>query len=397
MPRGATPRGIHPYNLIFPVIENDADVVVQTRDEWLASRKKYVTGTDFAAILGLSPYAKLADIALKKRGLAPETTMTEAMEWGVNLEETVADHYAKVTGCYAVSIEAQYLLVSKEHPWLAGTPDRICVKGGNIWGLEVKTASRKDGWAESLLKNPYQTLNTREDVPLHYYIQIQAYMALLPSIKRWDLAVLIGGNDFRAYRFGRDEDMITTILEVGKMFYDDYVADQETPISEEVIATSEKACAMLYPTHVAGKIIDAHSDDHFRRVAAGYSALSKHIAKCEAVKSTVRGMLVSKLTDAESAVFDGGKVTYKNTKSTMKVDYEAKYNLLMSTLPVYIDQDHLVPLKEYMECEGAQAQYTRTAPGARRLLVTIKEDAEPDIPTLMEFINGESDAPAEEV
>jgi hypothetical protein len=81
----------------------------------------------------------------------------------------------------------------------------------------------------------------------------------------------------------------------------------------------------------------------------------------------------------------------------MKVDYEAKYNLLMSTLPIYIDQDHLVPLKEYMECEGAQAQYTRTAPGARRLLVTIKEEAEPDIPTLMEFINGESDAPAEEV
>lgn len=193
---------------LFPSCE-----IVRCRDsdEWREERRRGVGGSDVAAILGLSHYSSPYQVWLDKvEGIHDDISDKPSVEWGNILEPVIADHYAGTHPDTDV-IEPDYMLRSKERPWAQASLDRVIRDPELGWGvLEIKTAGfrRADDWDDG--------------VPVYYQTQVQHYMDVA-GVKFADVAVLIGGQDYREYRVMRDEEDAETIRSAVDSFWHDHV------------------------------------------------------------------------------------------------------------------------------------------------------------------------------
>lgn len=155
-------------------------------------RRSGLGGTDASAVLGLNPWRTPLQVWSEKRGEAPPVEQTPAMRWGNVLEPVVAEEYALTTGRRLWAPEQVYH--HPAHDFLIATPDRLVL--GERRGLECKTAN-------GFMTSEWGPSGT-DQVPAHYLIQCLHYMAVT-GYRVWDLAVLIGGSDFRVYTIHWDE------------------------------------------------------------------------------------------------------------------------------------------------------------------------------------------------
>lgn len=177
--------------------------------EVIEARKKGIGGSDVAVILGLSPWKTPTELHLEKRGeLEPESLDdNELVHFGNVLEDVVADEYARRN---KVKVERRNkMMASKEHPFMLANIDRKVV--GVRKGLECKTADRftVKNWGEQ----------GSEDIPDYYRTQVEHYM-IVTQYPEWDLAVLIGGNDYRDYHIERDPELSEMIIEAEARFWE---------------------------------------------------------------------------------------------------------------------------------------------------------------------------------
>lgn len=179
------------------------------RQAWLGVRSRGIGGSDVAALMGLSPYRTPYETWAEKSGLVePEDISGKpAVMWGNILEPVVGSHYEEVHPDRKVrSVNA--VCRSIQRPWAQASLDyEVLDPDEGEWGvLEIKTASEhmKEQWDEG--------------VPLYYLTQVMHYMSV--TGRRYaDVAVLIGGNDYREYRIKRDEDDIRAVDEAVDAFW----------------------------------------------------------------------------------------------------------------------------------------------------------------------------------
>jgi putative phage-type endonuclease len=176
-----------------------------TRDEWLAARRTGIGGSDAAAVLGLSRWRSPLDVFIDKIGEGGDTEDTPAMYWGRRLERIILDAYVEQTG---VSVDAPVgvyrMLRSSERPWQLYSPDALAADRL----VEIKTARTAEGWGEP----------GSDEVPDEYAVQVQHGMAVT-GLPRCDVAVLIGGSDFRVYTVERDDQLITHLIAAEAAFW----------------------------------------------------------------------------------------------------------------------------------------------------------------------------------
>ena len=182
----------------------------------LKARKKSLGGSDIGAICGLSKYRSAIDVYLDK--INPEVTEQEHSEpayWGNTLEDIIAKEYAKRTGAQ-ISVEKN-ILYNSEYPWAHATIDRW-IDGGKAV-LECKTADRylADKWGDE-----------SDKVPETYLAQCAWYAAVL-NVPYVDIAVLIGGNNFRLYKYNRNKNLEKNLLRIGKEFWNNHVIPRIPP------------------------------------------------------------------------------------------------------------------------------------------------------------------------
>lgn len=161
-----------------------------SREQWLEERRHSLGGSDVGAILGLnrwrSPYSVWAD----KMGLLPDEPDTESMRIGRDLEPYALSRFREASGLSTRHVNA--IIRNSDYPHLHANVDSMIV--GMSAGVEAKTAS---------------ALNTRlfngNEFPGSYYAQCVTYIAVTDS-KRWYLAVLIMGREFKIYQLTRIPD-----------------------------------------------------------------------------------------------------------------------------------------------------------------------------------------------
>jgi putative phage-type endonuclease len=161
------------------------------RQAWLQQRRAGIGGSDVAAMLGLSKWKSAYQLYLDKRGELPEQEDNESMYWGRELEPVVLKRYELETG-NTVQV-GEGILKHPDHAFMLANLDGR-VNGSLI--LEIKTARTADGWGE---------VNTGE-IPIAYSLQCQWYLMVTDSTTA-DVAVLIGGSDFRMYQVDEDLDL----------------------------------------------------------------------------------------------------------------------------------------------------------------------------------------------
>ena len=169
-------------------------------------RRTGIGGSDAAAALGLSPWRSAYDLWEEKIGQAPPVEQTEPMLWGKLLEDTIRREYARRTG-----YEVHYRQDMIRHPvrsWqFAHLDGEVGTDGRRI--LEVKSARMGIGWGEP----------ETDEIPQPYLIQVH-HSLIVTAAEVCDVAVLIGGQDFRIYHVERDAEIEQQLIEGEQAFWE---------------------------------------------------------------------------------------------------------------------------------------------------------------------------------
>lgn len=225
----------------LPLLATPFDEREAWEPRWKALRGAGIGASEAAAALGLDPWRSPLSLWLEKRGELPGWGGNERSYWGLALEEPIAQRFAEHTGL--VVRRADVLLAHPDHPWMRATPDRwFFGHVGDPGVLELKcTDSRNEGEWED------------DNVPDHYYIQVQWQLAVTGLRRAW-IAVLIGGNTFRCVEIVRDDELIADLISAGQRFWESVVAGTEPPA--DGAASTTDALKERYPSAEEGRTIE---------------------------------------------------------------------------------------------------------------------------------------------
>jgi putative phage-type endonuclease len=206
--------------------------------EQLALRKQGIGASEVPAILGLDSYRTALDVFLDKTSQAEPMPENRYTRWGHRLEAVIADEYAERHP------EATLRTCDTEigpEPWMLATPDRLVIGmnlqhpskeaqseevgegiaalirdalGAERWGLECKSRGlyNRDAWGE----------HGTDEVP--HAVAAQCHWGMMVSgLKRWDVAVLLGGNDYREYTLRADAAIHAGLYESVRAFWFNHV------------------------------------------------------------------------------------------------------------------------------------------------------------------------------
>lgn len=178
------------------------------REDWLQQRRTGVGGSDVAAILGLSKYKTPLQVYQEKRGEIEPQADNDAMRWGRYLEPVVRQAYADETGHEVRVIDQLVRHPIYEH-MIANLDGIVIPEAGPRRVFEAKTARTADGWGEP----------GSDQIPQPYLLQVQHYMAVTGFVVA-DVAVLIGGSDFRLYEVPEDRELQDMICHACTEFWE---------------------------------------------------------------------------------------------------------------------------------------------------------------------------------
>lgn len=277
--------------------------------EQLRERESGIGSSDAGAVLGVNPYMSPVDIYLEKTGQreSPDLSDNQAVHFGNVLEQTVAEEYARRTGNKVMRRNKTFR--HSDYPWMVAHPDRTVVGQKKI--LECKTAGQylSDQWGP----------DGSDQVPDQYLIQVHHQMIVM-GYAHADLAVLIGGRDFRIYHLEQDTALDEIIIERERAFWQDHVEQGLPPESRDT-----RDLASLYPSDSGNtELASAESLDaleELKTVREKQKALSDKEAQ-------LKQRIQSDMKDASALVDDRGKtvVTWKQSKPSTRFDSKAFAN-----------------------------------------------------------------------
>ena len=269
-------------------------------------RTKSLGGTDVAAILGVHPYKSALDVWMEKAKGFQKEVDNRFVEWGLRLEPAVREKYAQNNNCSITVLQPKY---HPDHNWAHGTPDGICSAGAEAWGVEIKTANWRtsDRWGT----------DEAPILPKEYYIQCAWYMWVFDA-DRWDVAVLLGGNDYREMTLYRDLELEAEIVERAQSFWLNHIVAEVEPEPETSAAYGD-AIGTLYPED-DGEIIEA--DEDLSDLVVEVGEIRAQLKPLNARYSEIKNLLKGHMKEASRLdAGDFGYVTFKASKPKKSVDW----------------------------------------------------------------------------
>ena len=303
--------------------------VRQGSPEWLAFRRTVVTGTDIAAIMGLSPYKSEADVAAEKLG--HETTSSLVMRSGSALEPFIAREAA---GAWGLRVRrAGGMWADRDIPGAAASLDYFA--GRDI--LECKSTSSRSRTADGL--------------PRDWEAQVRWQMGC-SGRRRAVVAALVANTDLSRFDLEHDPAVFADLVEIA--------ADFRRRLAEGgPFAHNADSVRRAHPAD-DGSEIEADGD-----TAEAVRALLEARAsrkRLEADEERLETAIKTRMGDAALMTGPGFRVTWKRTKDGSAVEWKALADELLAPVP---ETDRLAIV----------GRFTTVRPGFRPMrVVADKED-----------------------
>lgn len=176
--------------------------------EWLEARRRGVTASEIAIVMGLSPYSSPYALYHQKLGTIPAPEQDDAMQLGTYMEQYVAARFAERHPEFQVWGNGRQLFAHPDRPWQMATPDRCLHEyyrapdGAELAYpevvalLETKIDGGSDEWGEE----------GSDEVPVHYRAQALWQMDVM-GVSTVYVAVLIWHRrQVRVYEITLDDD-----------------------------------------------------------------------------------------------------------------------------------------------------------------------------------------------
>lgn len=300
-----------------------AETKDNSREAWLAERRTGIGGSDAAAVIGLSDWTTPLQVYLDKRGELPPTEPSPAMLWGTLLEPVLRQRYADLTGLEIIRHKG--IQRHPKMPFVIASLDGIA--GDRL--LELKTARTDKDWGEP----------GTDEIPLAYRIQVQHYLAVT-GLSLADIAVLIGGQDFRIYTVEADRILQDSLLEQEAEFWErvqqGFPPDPVTPDDVKTLWRQAN-----------GTTLDASMDVETNAAASSLAIVKKEIEDLKAMEEALKTALQKTMGPADCLIGHGGRVlaTWKNVNAAPRFDKDA------------FREQHPDLWKEFLRPPGPQRQF----------------------------------------
>lgn len=307
---------------------------------WLEKRKHYITGTDAAKLLGLSPFGSIFDVWLDKTGQAPEFAQSAAMRAGTAFESAILKMYAEDTDAKLEHVDGYTLVTCDKYPRLGASLD------GWNHTLGIPVDAKNIRWKDEKWGDAWT-----DDFPDYYKTQLQVQMMVTGS-KFAHLAVMFSGQDFNIYTMEYDEELAQQILDASEAFWP-YVESGEMPE-----ASGSESTSNYIKEHFAEGTPDKEKepDEELAKNVEAYVKASEEEKSAKARKDEAGNRI--RVFMGEATVVPGF-CTWKNNKGKTETDWQAVAEAAMANMQV-------------LEREELVAKYTETNPGNRTLRITAK-------------------------
>lgn len=262
------------------------------KTDWLKYRKKGITGTDAGAICGLNQYSSAFQIYQDKITDEIEEFDNESMRQGRDLEEYVARRFSEETGLKVRRANA--IFQNEENPFMLADFDRLIV--GQKAGLECKTVSpySSDKWNDG-------------NIPLHYQMQVQHYLAV-SGFDCWYIAAVIFGREFLIRKIERDEELINYLIDIERGFWYNNVLAGIMPEPDG----SDNCSEMIAKMYFKGQENKTIKLSGYKEILDRRADLDKLIKKMEKEKKEIDQKIKMEMQDATVALEAGYKISWSN-------------------------------------------------------------------------------------
>lgn len=180
----------------------NASSQLQGSPEWFAFRKKKVTATDAACIMGVG-FKNIGQVFDEKLGLREPDPMNDAMKRGLDLEDEAREAFEKETGLFVYPM----VIISPTHDFMAASLDGMTIE--KDVAVEIKCPGRKVA---------LETFNSKK-VPSYYIPQLQHQMAVTGLNEIYYYSYYPEENLSTCLIVSRDQEYIDNMIEKEKKFY----------------------------------------------------------------------------------------------------------------------------------------------------------------------------------
>ncbi|WP_413520262.1 YqaJ viral recombinase family protein [Psychrobacter glacincola] len=284
-----------------------------SREEWLKVRKQGIGSSDAAAACGIHPYLSMLELWMIKTGRT-SSDLDESIEgysplyWGNTLEPMVAKYYQQQTGNKVRRVNAILQHPDPEQHFMLANLDYAITGSDDVQILECKTAGEHGAklW--------------KHGVPLYVTCQVQHQLAVTGKTAA-HICVLLCGHEAKIYKVERDEQLIASIIEQERIFWQ-YV-EANTPPNPDHSESAAKALKLLYPKPKPLSKVDLREDEGGNKLFDKLLHYRDAIADLEQHHDQVKHQLQTLIADNEIAVFNQGAISWKRSKDSIGIDSKA--------------------------------------------------------------------------
>lgn len=345
----------------------------------LEDRRKGITGTDVAAILGLNPWKKPIDVQMDKLGKSQAIPTNARMLIGQHLEPTMREDYAERHGVY---VAEPGTVTHSEHDWARGTPDGIAYPKNNqrashrltdagrvvhyteeleaIEGVEFKVVGERSArfWGEP----------GTDEVPAYVHVQCDWYM-FITGIDRWRVVAKMDLEDYE-YVIERDKKLEATMVEQAREFWERHVLAEE-PIPPDGSKSFTKFVANRFPVEQL-QYIRANSGQ--LAVIQALYEMKQRLGRLEEEKEQLIQSLKLEIGEHAGIEFPSiskvkapvQRITWKRSKDSPRTNWQQVANALAQILLQRAESNELAEQTLKKEIEAIRAAATTTVQGTRR-------------------------------
>lgn len=259
-------------------------------------RKLGIGGSDMPIILGLSSYKTPYQLYLEKiSDVESEDEMTPFQYWGHQLEGVIREEFAKRNN---VTVETPDTLVHPFNDFLRGNVDGFIPEWNAVLEVKCSAGFMAHEWGE----------DGSDVIPMQYLVQVAHYCAVMNADFAY-IAVLIGGNDYREFKYTRNFELESKIIDAAKEFWN--CVQTRTPPKP----INQVDLKLMYPKHDPEKTITIEPD-----VAEQLTTLADTRFKIKAlseVEEKYKFNIMQFMKDAEVLVDECDKpiISWKSSKN----------------------------------------------------------------------------------
>jgi len=258
-------------------------------EEWLKLREGTIGGSQVGAVLGLSPWESPFTCYLKLRGEIPSAVPeNDAMRLGTLMEAPLIEMFKYKHPEFDVDANCG-TWAHDDYAFFTANPDAILTDMQGRKGiLEIKTSS--SFWSEP---------------PAHYMAQVNWYLWIMGFDYAY-IAGYVGGRWYESKRIERDDFAIDIMVDAVLKFY----VNTENGVRPEFDGSES--------TYMSMRSLNSDVEDaevELGDLGADLMYASEMFNKAQTRFNQVRSMVLDKLGEAKTGLFNGDKICYRQKAS----------------------------------------------------------------------------------